>query len=87
MPAVAGQIKRGQGQGGTTVGTRGKWQWTDGRLFLPPLTEGQPRPHVHEGTSVLVVQVGQPILMEWCELVGLYALPCTASGAAVKQHA
>jgi len=53
------------------VGTRGKWQWTDGQLFLPPLTEGQPRPHVHEGTSVLVVQVGQPILMEWCELVGL----------------
>ena len=53
------------------MGTRGKWQWTDGQLFLPPLTEGQPRPHVHEGTSVLVVQVGQPILMEWCELVGL----------------
>jgi len=73
LPAVAGQIKRGQGQGSTTVGTRGKWQWTDGRLFLPPLTEGQPRPHMHEGTSVLVVQVGQPILMEWCELVGLYA--------------
>ena len=55
------------------MGTRGKWQWTDGQLFLPSLTEGQPRPHMHEGTSVLVVQVGQPILMEWCELVGLYA--------------
>ena len=78
MPAVAGQIKCGQGQGSTTVGTRGKWQWTDGRLFLPPLTEGQPRPHMHEGTcdpvsqvADLVLQVGQPILMEWCELVGL----------------
>ena len=69
------------------MGTRGKWQWTDGRLFLPPLTEGQPRPHVHEGTSVLVVQVGQPILMEWCELVGLYAPSWLRGGAAVKQHA
>ena len=53
------------------MGTRGKWQWTDGQLFLPPLTEGQPRPHMHEGTSVLDLQVRQPILMEWCELVGL----------------
>ncbi len=53
------------------MGTQGKWQWTDGQLFLPALTEGQPRPHVHEGTSVLVLQVGQPILMELCELVGL----------------
>ena len=70
LPAVAGQIKCGQGQGSTTVGTRGKWQWTDGRLFLPRLTEGHPRPSAHEGTSDLILRVRLPILMEWCELVG-----------------
>ena len=53
------------------MGTRGKWQWTDGQLSLPPLTEGQPRPHMQEGTSDLILRVRLPILMEWCELVGL----------------
>ena len=63
--------------------TWGKWQWTDGRLFLPQLIEGHPRPHMHEGTcdpvsqvADLVVQVGLPILMEWCELLGLKTAHC-----------